>query len=73
MAAGFPLIGLCCVCVCCVQSIIMPMHNASSWLDECLQAVLNQDFTGIMELSVFDDASTVSFSSPIFIDANNNS
>ncbi|XP_077427563.1 queuosine-tRNA galactosyltransferase isoform X2 [Vanacampus margaritifer] len=39
-------------------SIIMPMYNASCWLDECLQAILYQDFTGIMELSIFDDAST---------------
>ncbi|KAM8878359.1 queuosine-tRNA galactosyltransferase isoform 2-T2 [Spinachia spinachia] len=39
-------------------SIIMPMYNASCWLDECLQAVLQQDFPGTMELSVFDDAST---------------
>uniref|UniRef100_A0AAQ4R3P8 UDP-GlcNAc:betaGal beta-1,3-N-acetylglucosaminyltransferase-like 1 n=1 Tax=Gasterosteus aculeatus aculeatus TaxID=481459 RepID=A0AAQ4R3P8_GASAC len=40
------------------QSIITPMYNASGWLDECLQAVIQQDFTGTMELSVFDDAST---------------
>lgn len=39
-------------------SIVMPMYNASCWLDECLQAILHQDFTGTMELSVFDDAST---------------
>ncbi|XP_057700409.1 queuosine-tRNA galactosyltransferase isoform X2 [Corythoichthys intestinalis] len=39
-------------------SIIMPVYNASCWLDECLQAILDQDFTGSMELSVFDDAST---------------
>ncbi|XP_027873501.1 queuosine-tRNA galactosyltransferase [Xiphophorus couchianus] len=39
-------------------SIIMPVHNASSWLVECLQAIMHQDFTGSMELSVFDDAST---------------
>ncbi|XP_033827090.1 UDP-GlcNAc:betaGal beta-1,3-N-acetylglucosaminyltransferase-like protein 1 [Periophthalmus magnuspinnatus] len=39
-------------------SIIMPVHNAAHWLDECLQSILNQDFTGSMELSVFDDAST---------------
>uniref|UniRef100_A0A8C6LSV6 UDP-GlcNAc:betaGal beta-1,3-N-acetylglucosaminyltransferase like 1 n=1 Tax=Nothobranchius furzeri TaxID=105023 RepID=A0A8C6LSV6_NOTFU len=38
--------------------IIMPVFNASCWLDECLQAVLHQDFLGSMELSVFDDAST---------------
>lgn len=42
------------------QSIIMPVYNASPWLDECLQAITQQDFTGSMELSVFDDASTVS-------------
>ncbi|XP_072240354.1 queuosine-tRNA galactosyltransferase isoform X1 [Leuresthes tenuis] len=39
-------------------SIIMPVYNASCWLDECLQAILHQDFAGSMELSVFDDAST---------------
>uniref|UniRef100_A0A3Q3E1Y3 UDP-GlcNAc:betaGal beta-1,3-N-acetylglucosaminyltransferase-like 1 n=1 Tax=Labrus bergylta TaxID=56723 RepID=A0A3Q3E1Y3_9LABR len=39
-------------------SIVMPMYNASCWLDECLQAISLQDFTGTMELSVFDDAST---------------
>ena len=43
----------------CFQSIVMPMYNASCWLDECLQAILHQDYTGTMELSVFDDASTV--------------
>ncbi len=44
----------------------MPVYNASCWLDECLQAVLHQDFTGAMELSVFDDASTVSLYVCIF-------
>ncbi|XP_028978147.2 UDP-GlcNAc:betaGal beta-1,3-N-acetylglucosaminyltransferase-like protein 1 isoform X1 [Esox lucius] len=39
-------------------SIVMPVHNATCWLDECLQGILNQDFTGSMELSVYDDAST---------------
>ncbi|XP_032398052.1 queuosine-tRNA galactosyltransferase [Etheostoma spectabile] len=39
-------------------SVVMPMYNASCWLDECLQAILHQDFAGTMELSVFDDAST---------------
>lgn len=48
----------CCVSV--LKSVVMPMYNASPWLDECLQSVLDQDFTGTMELSVFDDASTVS-------------
>ncbi|TWW59555.1 UDP-GlcNAc:betaGal beta-1,3-N-acetylglucosaminyltransferase-like protein 1 isoform X2 [Takifugu flavidus] len=39
-------------------SIIMPVYNAACWLDECLQAIMQQDFTGTMQLSVFDDAST---------------
>ncbi|MGH0126311.1 UNVERIFIED_CONTAM: hypothetical protein FKN15_028058 [Acipenser sinensis] len=38
-------------------SIILPVHNASSWLQECLQSVLEQDFHGNMELSIFNDAS----------------
>uniref|UniRef100_A0A8D2ZPK4 Glycosyltransferase 2-like domain-containing protein n=1 Tax=Scophthalmus maximus TaxID=52904 RepID=A0A8D2ZPK4_SCOMX len=39
-------------------SVVMPVYNASCWLDECLQAISEQDFTGSMELSVYDDAST---------------
>ncbi|XP_013361460.1 PREDICTED: UDP-GlcNAc:betaGal beta-1,3-N-acetylglucosaminyltransferase-like protein 1 isoform X4 [Chinchilla lanigera] len=38
-------------------SVILPVHNAEEWLDECLKSVLQQDFEGSMELSVFDDAS----------------
>ncbi|XP_012658279.1 UDP-GlcNAc:betaGal beta-1,3-N-acetylglucosaminyltransferase-like protein 1 [Otolemur garnettii] len=38
-------------------SIILPVHNAEPWLDECLSSVLQQDFEGTMELSVFNDAS----------------
>ncbi|XP_060027671.1 UDP-GlcNAc:betaGal beta-1,3-N-acetylglucosaminyltransferase-like protein 1 isoform X5 [Erinaceus europaeus] len=38
-------------------SIILPVHNAEPWLDECLKSVLQQDFEGSMELSVFNDAS----------------
>ncbi|XP_057357884.1 UDP-GlcNAc:betaGal beta-1,3-N-acetylglucosaminyltransferase-like protein 1 isoform X8 [Manis pentadactyla] len=38
-------------------SIILPVHNAEPWLDECLRSVLQQDFEGPMELSVFNDAS----------------
>uniref|UniRef100_A0A8C7N0Q5 UDP-GlcNAc:betaGal beta-1,3-N-acetylglucosaminyltransferase-like 1 n=1 Tax=Oncorhynchus kisutch TaxID=8019 RepID=A0A8C7N0Q5_ONCKI len=37
---------------------IIPVHNASCWLDECLQGIVDQDYTGSMELSVYDDAST---------------
>lgn len=38
-------------------SVILPVHNAEPWLDECLRSVLQQDFEGTMELSVFNDAS----------------
>ncbi|XP_044900526.1 UDP-GlcNAc:betaGal beta-1,3-N-acetylglucosaminyltransferase-like protein 1 isoform X3 [Felis catus] len=38
-------------------SIILPVYNAELWLDECLESVLQQDFEGSMELSVFNDAS----------------
>nr|XP_048285264.1 UDP-GlcNAc:betaGal beta-1,3-N-acetylglucosaminyltransferase-like protein 1 [Myodes glareolus] len=38
-------------------TIILPVHNAEQWLDECLASVLQQDFEGTMELSVFNDAS----------------
>nr|XP_060620512.1 UDP-GlcNAc:betaGal beta-1,3-N-acetylglucosaminyltransferase-like protein 1 isoform X3 [Anolis sagrei ordinatus] len=39
-------------------SIILPVYNAECWLDECLKSVLEQDFQGSFELSVFNDAST---------------
>ncbi|XP_058140956.1 queuosine-tRNA galactosyltransferase isoform X2 [Dasypus novemcinctus] len=38
-------------------SIILPVYNAERWLDKCLGSVLQQDFEGTMELSVFNDAS----------------
>ncbi|XP_043925646.1 UDP-GlcNAc:betaGal beta-1,3-N-acetylglucosaminyltransferase-like protein 1 [Protopterus annectens] len=38
-------------------TIILPVHNAAAWLDECLESVCQQDFEGSMELSVFNDAS----------------
>ncbi|XP_044600262.2 queuosine-tRNA galactosyltransferase isoform X7 [Equus asinus] len=38
-------------------SVILPVHNAEAWLDECLRSVLQQDFEDSMELSVFNDAS----------------
>lgn len=44
------------------QSFILPVFNASCWLEECLQGIVQQDFSGSMELSVFDDASTVRLS-----------
>ncbi|XP_078454646.1 queuosine-tRNA galactosyltransferase isoform X3 [Lampetra planeri] len=39
-------------------SVILPVHNAACWLDDCLQGLVAQDFEGSMELSAFDDAST---------------
>ncbi|GAB1598640.1 UDP-GlcNAc:betaGal beta-1,3-N-acetylglucosaminyltransferase-like protein 1 [Argonauta hians] len=39
-------------------SIILPVHNASQWLDECIKSVSDQTFTGSLELSAYDDAST---------------
>ncbi|XP_066474683.1 queuosine-tRNA galactosyltransferase isoform X2 [Tiliqua scincoides] len=38
-------------------SVILPIYNAECWLDECLKSVLEQDFEGSIELSVFNDAS----------------
>ncbi|XP_030063906.1 queuosine-tRNA galactosyltransferase isoform X3 [Microcaecilia unicolor] len=38
-------------------SIILPVYNADCWLDECLKSVLEQDFEGTIELSVYNDAS----------------
>lgn len=40
----------------------MTVHNAAQWLEEALDSVHSQTFTGSLELSVFDDASTVSAS-----------
>uniref|UniRef100_A0A8B9JSR3 UDP-GlcNAc:betaGal beta-1,3-N-acetylglucosaminyltransferase-like 1 n=1 Tax=Astyanax mexicanus TaxID=7994 RepID=A0A8B9JSR3_ASTMX len=39
-------------------SVIVPVYNGSDWLDQCLQAVVDQDYQGSMELSVYDDSST---------------
>ncbi|XP_051993564.1 UDP-GlcNAc:betaGal beta-1,3-N-acetylglucosaminyltransferase-like protein 1 isoform X3 [Xyrauchen texanus] len=39
-------------------SVIMPVYNACDWLNECLGSILQQDFQGSLELSVYDDAST---------------
>ncbi|XP_026523390.1 UDP-GlcNAc:betaGal beta-1,3-N-acetylglucosaminyltransferase-like protein 1 isoform X2 [Notechis scutatus] len=39
-------------------SVILPVYNAESWLDECLKSILDQDFQGSIELSIFNDSST---------------
>lgn len=49
------------------QSVILPVHNAEPWLDACLRSVLQQDFEGSMELSVFNDASKVLKNFPLTV------
>ena len=39
-------------------SIILPVHNASRWLDEALSSVCAQIYRGPIEVSIFDDGST---------------
>lgn len=39
-------------------SIILPIHNAEKWLNDCLKSVADQTFTGKMELSIYNDSST---------------
>ncbi|XP_071813362.1 queuosine-tRNA galactosyltransferase-like [Apostichopus japonicus] len=41
-----------------IVSVILPVYNAANWLDECLQSVQNQSFSGKLELSTFNDSST---------------
>lgn len=45
------------------QSVIMTVHNAAEWIGEAVHSVLSQTFSGKMELSVFNDCSTVSHAS----------
>ncbi|XP_069809874.1 queuosine-tRNA galactosyltransferase isoform X2 [Dendropsophus ebraccatus] len=39
-------------------SIIVPAYNAELWLDECLTSVFQQDFGGVLEVSLYNDGST---------------
>ncbi|KAK3090179.1 hypothetical protein FSP39_009808 [Pinctada imbricata] len=41
-----------------LQSVIIPVYNTVKWLDECLEAVYNQDFEGKFEVSIYNDSST---------------
>ena len=38
-------------------SIVIPVHNARPWLDECFASVMCQTYRGPMEVSPHDDAS----------------
>lgn len=46
-----------------MQSIVMPVHNGSRWLNDCLTSILSQTGfnPGSLEFSVYNDASTVRF------------
>ncbi|XP_065898682.1 queuosine-tRNA galactosyltransferase-like isoform X3 [Dysidea avara] len=39
-------------------SVVMTVRNGEQWLDESLSSLLNQTYTGHMELSVYNDGST---------------
>ena len=39
-------------------SIILPVYNAEEWLDSCLQSILAQTHTGLLELCIYNDACT---------------
>lgn len=43
--------------VCCTVSIIVPVHNASLWLDDCLSSIVYQTYHDTVEVSIYDDAS----------------
>ena len=40
----------------------MPMRNAAPWLSEAMESLLAQSYDGPMELTVFNDGSSVSLS-----------
>ena len=42
------------------KSVVMTVYNASRWLDDALQSILAQTFTGTLQVSVYNDGSTVS-------------
>lgn len=42
-----------------LQSVVVTVFNVAQWLDEALESILLQSFTGTMEISIFNDASTV--------------
>ncbi|PAA69696.1 hypothetical protein BOX15_Mlig018796g1 [Macrostomum lignano] len=39
-------------------SVIIPVHNAESWLSEAIQSAVNQNFSGNLEISVYNDSSS---------------
>ena len=41
-----------------IVSIIIPVHNSLEWIQECLFSVLYQTYSGHIQVSLYDDAST---------------
>ena len=39
-------------------SVIVALFNASEYLEECLDSILSQTYSGAIEVSIYDDAST---------------
>ncbi|XP_048760045.2 UDP-GlcNAc:betaGal beta-1,3-N-acetylglucosaminyltransferase-like protein 1 isoform X2 [Ostrea edulis] len=39
-------------------SIILPVYNGEKWIEDCLRAIRDQDFSGRLEISIFNDGST---------------
>ena len=37
----------------------MPVHNAENWLDAALKSVLDQSWKDSLQVSIYNDASTV--------------
>jgi len=44
-------------------SVIIPVHNATQWLDDCIRSIVLQTYRPI-EISVYDDESTVQYHLP---------
>lgn len=44
--------------MCVSKSVVMTVYNASRWLDDTLQSILAQTFTGTLQLSIYNDGST---------------
>jgi hypothetical protein len=40
-------------------SVIIPVKNSSAYLLECLQSIIRQTYTGRIEVSIFNDESSV--------------
>jgi len=39
---------------------VIPVLNGEKWIEDCFLSIVNQNFSGNVEVSVFNDGSTVS-------------